>query len=183
MEPQGLAAFSFGQGPGSTPGGTNKALAWQMAQLLKYSNNKPTNLPIILAQWEIAKELQEVYGVAVDCVASPNPSGSYLSTFGVMEQFAYCLENRSIDSIVIIAHPDHAVRCGKTAEHFGYMAYSSPNSTVPWVRFKCDDNGYDAQSTQAWTTSRANYVPHELAARAKLVASGQISFLDKRTIS
>lgn len=34
---QGLAAFSFGQGPGSTPGGTNKALAWQMAQLLKVS--------------------------------------------------------------------------------------------------------------------------------------------------
>jgi hypothetical protein len=146
-----------------------------------------------MLQWEIAQSLEEGYGIKADFVARVDADGNYLSTFGVMEQIAAVLPAYS--TVALVAHPDHAVRCGKVVQHFDMTALGTDHlqlrrdgggggagagaggaGGVPWERFGCDVHGYSAKSIQPWTTSRANYLMHEIKNRPDMVIAGEIDF-------
>lgn len=181
-----IVGFSFGQGPmresgKPAPGATNKALAWSIKQLLIEFESAGRPRPEIAVQWEIAEVLADTYGIRADVIASVDADGNYLSTFGVMQQIAPVLQAQQIQSITLVAHPDHAVRCGKVCVHFNISVlgteFLAPDGTnMPWSQFGCDVNGYSADSLQLWTRSRNQYLMTEFWLRPKGVSSGQISF-------
>lgn len=88
-----IVGFAFAQGPSDqsgrpTPGQTNRGLAWSVAALVREFVAAGRPRPKIMLQWEIAQLLLETHGIKADVVATVDTSGNYLSTFGVMEQFA-----------------------------------------------------------------------------------------------
>mmetsp|Transcript_7427 Transcript_7427/g.8568 ORF Transcript_7427/g.8568 Transcript_7427/m.8568 type:complete len:314 (+) Transcript_7427:257-1198(+) len=169
-----VLAFAFGQGMDDTPGGTNEGLAWGIHQLLERYKAEALEAPLVLAQVEVSDALQQLYNIHANFTARPN--GTYLTTYGVMDQFSNQLAPNHITQVVVVAHKDHAIRCAKTAEHFNYTVLGTFTSRIPWTQFGCDSNGYDPKSTQAWTRDRAHYLMHELMARPKMMEAGQISF-------
>jgi len=179
-----IVGFAFGQGPknkhGSpTPGATNKGLAWTVVSLLKEYEQEGRPRPKVMLQWEIAQVLREEYGIQADVVAYVDASGNYLSTMGVMQQFVPRLAPMGIRTVAVVAHPDHAVRCGKVVQHFNYTAlgtrYLLPGG-VPWDKFGADIFGYDPASIQEWTVSQPTYIRYELSVRPKMALAGEIDF-------
>ena len=135
--------------------------------------------PKVMVQWEIAQVLWEEHGIRADVSATVDAEGNYLSTYGVMEQLAVALDAAGIRTVALVAHPDHSVRCGKVVQHFNVTALGTPllrGEGVPWERFGCDADGYDAKSTQPWTTKRSRYLLHELKNRPAMVIAGQVDF-------
>ena len=183
-EATAIVGFSFAQGPlvdgTPTPGGTNRALAWSVARLLANYAAAGKPRPQVMVQWEIAQVLWEEHGVRADVSATVDAEGNYLSTYGVMQQIAVALRAAGIHTVALVAHPDHAVRCGKVVQHFNVTALGSEmlhaEGGVPWARFGCDDDGYDATSSQPWTTSRTRYLLHELKARPAMVIASEVDF-------
>ena len=183
-EAAAIVGFSFAQGPADdkgrpTPGGTNRALAWMVATMLEEYASAGRPRPKVMVQWEIAQVLWEEHGIRADVSATVDAEGNYLSTYGVMEQLAVALDAAGIRTVALVAHPDHGVRCGKVVQHFNVTALGTPllrGEGVPWERFGCDADGYDAQSTQPWTTTRSRYLLHELKNRPAMVIAGQVDF-------
>eukprot|EP00009_Paramoeba_aestuarina_P001699 CAMPEP_0201520714 /NCGR_PEP_ID=MMETSP0161_2-20130828/12207_1 /ASSEMBLY_ACC=CAM_ASM_000251 /TAXON_ID=180227 /ORGANISM="Neoparamoeba aestuarina, Strain SoJaBio B1-5/56/2" /LENGTH=334 /DNA_ID=CAMNT_0047919183 /DNA_START=261 /DNA_END=1265 /DNA_ORIENTATION=- len=183
-EAKAIVGFSFAQGEvidgTPSPGGTNYALAWSIVQLLAEYEAAGRDRPQVMVQWEIAQVLWEEYGIVADVNASIDAEGNYLSTYGVMEQLVAPLQEAKIDTITLVAHPDHAVRCGKVVQNFNVTAVGTQllraDGGIPWSTFGCDEYGYDKLSTQPWTTERVKYLMHELRARPDMVSQGQISF-------
>ena len=183
-EATAIVGFSFAQGPAAngtpTPGGTNRALAWSVARLLDDYAAAGKAPPQVMVQWEIAQALLEEHGIRADVSATVDAQGHYLSTYGVMEQLAVALGQASIRTVVLVAHPDHAVRCGKVVQHFNITALGTQMlrapGGIPWVDFGCDADGYDPMSTQPWTTARARYLLHELRSRPAMVIAGEVDF-------
>ena len=181
-----IVGFAFAQGaPDSadgppTPGGTNRGLAWSVVQLLDAYARAGRPRPLVMVQWEIAQVLWEEHGVRADVSATVDAEGNYLSTYGVMAQLATALDESGVRSVALVAHPDHAVRCGKVVQHFNVTAigtaFLGEGGGIPWDRFGCDADGYDAASTQPWTTGRARYLLHELKNRPAMVIAGQVDF-------
>ena len=181
-----IVGFAFAQGaPDSadgppTPGGTNRGLAWSVVQLLDAYARAGRPRPLVMVQWEIAQVLWEEHGVRADVSATVDAEGNYLSTYGVMAQLATALDDAGVRSVALVAHPDHAVRCGKVVQHFNVTAigtaFLGEGGGIPWDRFGCDADGYDAASTQPWTTGRARYLLHELKNRPAMVIAGQVDF-------
>ena len=177
-----IVGFSFGQGPDKdgkpTPGNTNVGLAWSMAQMLNEYQAAGRERPLVMVQWEIADILKDVHGITADEVASVDADGNYLSTYGVMEQLAIALKRHEIDTVALVAHKDHAVRCGKVVQHFNVSALGTPylSTAIPWDDFGCDQHGYWQLSAQPWTRSRSKYLMHEIWVRPRMVEQGQIDF-------
>jgi hypothetical protein len=162
-----------------TPGATNEALAWSVSALVKEFDAAGRTRPKIMLQWEIAQSLEETYGIKADFVARVDAEGNYLSTFGVMKQIAAKLPVYS--TVALVAHPDHAVRCGKVVQRFNMTASGTAHlqlkgGVVEWTQFGCDVHGYSVKSIQPWTTSRTNYLMHEIKNRPDMVIAGQIDF-------
>jgi len=166
-----IVGFSFGQGANLSPGGTNRALAWQVAQL-KHTN---PGLKMVL-QWEIADALQQEFKMTADLRISPLPD-SYLSTYGVAEQAAEYLAAHP-GTVSLVAHPDHALRCALNLLQppIGVASVWPRMEGLPAAQYGVDDRYYDPLSAQAWCRNRSVYVPHELTSRASGVLAGEISF-------
>jgi len=155
-----IFAFSFGLGKNNSPGQINKALAY-----VTMSIHEKTSLPIF-AQWEIAEELKLV---DIKTSFSAYPKNGFLNTKGVIDQFLTHGKNQKIKKVIIVAHPDHQLRCGELLKKLGYKVYF-PRITeyLPrdsWKHFNCDNFGYWKDSAQPWTTSRELYVKHEIYVR------------------
>ena len=131
--------------------------------------------------------LWEEYGVVANISATVDAEGNYLSTYGVMQQVVRALNVAEINTITLVAHPDHAVRCGKVVQHFNVTALGTnllrADGGIPWEQFGCDGGGYDAMSTQPWTTERVKYLMHELKVRPNMVSEGQIDFSNDHFIA
>merc|ERR1712086_152404 len=65
-----IVGFSFGQGKmrngKPTPGGSNTALAWSIAQLINEYEENGLPRPKVMDQWEIADVLLSVHGITAD---------------------------------------------------------------------------------------------------------------------
>ena len=153
-----IVGFAFAQGAPDgadgppTPGGTNRGLAWSVVQLMR---TRAEGRAARDGAGEIAQVLWEEHGVRADVSATVDAEGNYLSTYGVMAQLATALDDAGVRSVALVAHPDYAVRCGKVVQHFNVTAigtaFLGEGGGIPW-EFGCDADGYDAASTQPWTT-------------------------------
>ncbi len=158
-----IVAFSFGQGAGNTPGGTNRALA---AIIKAITDIHP--IPVF-AQWEIADALAEL-GVEVEETAVPQQG--YLSTRGVWQQIStkFIHPYPNIQNIILIAHPDHQYRCRHIIKESGFNTKTPTIINYPpngWAHYGCDPHGYNPSSTQPWTQNRPAFIKYELAIRFK----------------
>ncbi|MFQ5875448.1 MAG: hypothetical protein ACE5JL_16860, partial [Dehalococcoidia bacterium] len=159
-----------------TPGGTNQALASVIENVLRRHRVR------VFAQWEIADALR-AKGMAEDFRAVPQEG--YLSTQGVWDQFRKEFDRlgMGIRKSILVAHPEHMFRCQWLIgmDNIGVLI---PNEAFGpcggWSEFGCDVYGYDPKSVQPWTTSRGEFVGHEIAARLNALRDRKSSF-DTRT--
>lgn len=142
------------------PGPVNEKLA---AAVMRTRADR--DIPVY-AQTEIAQVLTERYGLA-DVVEIPpdrKADGTlvYLSTDGVAAKVKALRGASAIsDTVGIIAFADHQWRSVYTTRANGLAAYAPAGITMPAT--------YDPQSGQAWTRSRAAYLPTDYAARLALL--------------
>lgn len=161
VAPDLALCFSFGQGPDGMPGGTNRALAAFVARSI---SAPAAGGPRILAQWEIAREL-EGFGVAI--AHSVEPTGGYITSQDVLNQFvAHSPPGLAGGGfVVVVAHPDHAWRCWALVVLAGYVNVVVPEIRTPsatnWEPYGCDAYGYDPTSVQPHTTSKLMFWPYE----------------------
>lgn len=138
------------------PGPTNEALAGVAAGFVA---RRP--VPII-AQWEVAHVLD---GLGVPDVVSvepdhaPDGSVVYLSTAAVVAKGLRLAAEVGIEvgRAGILSHADHAQRCVLTAAAAGMIAAVPEGVRLP--------TGYDTESGQPWTRSRAEFIPLDLWGR------------------
>ena len=160
---EAVVAFSFGRGARGTPGRTNRALAALTRRICQFRR-----VPVF-AQWEIADVLVGL-GEAVAYTAVPTTT--YLSTKGVWAQFqhAWAQQNRTFNTIILVAHPDHQYRCYTLLSQAGYtVLVSEVDKFLPegWVAYGCDPHGYDPNSIQPWTRNRRAFIRYEIGVRLK----------------
>ena len=153
--PSAIFAFAFGQGVNGTPGRTNEALAAVILELLA-----TYPLPLFV-QWEIGDALRDSEtAVAYRAV----PQDGYLSTRGVLAQYTEAWQEKfsvaAETAVFLIAHPDHRPRCWDLLLEAGFQP-SIPTISIPWQQFGCDQFGYDPDSVQPWTRSRAAFLAYE----------------------
>jgi hypothetical protein len=82
----------------------------------------------------------------------------YLSTWGVVRAIPNDLRDKSL---VVVAHPDHAYRCGAL---LAAVLKRDP------LYANCRGVGYDAESAQPWTRSRDAFLAYEVKARIDALA-------------
>jgi hypothetical protein len=117
----------------------------------------------VYAQTEIATQLQAA-GVpdvtSIDPVTAPDGTVTYLSTAGVAEQTMSKAQaaGAALGTVGVVGFSDHAVRCVLTARKAGMTAAAVPKG----MRLP---RGYDAESNQPWTRTRAAYLPTDLLGR------------------
>lgn len=148
------------------PGPTNEQLA---DAVYKLYSQRPVS---IYAQWEIARFLTSKYQltnvVSIEPIFTPGGKIEYLSTLGVMQQVVIKAKGAAnLGTCAVIGHHDHVRRCVMTAESCGIRAFKPEGITLP--------TEYDPESGQAWTRSRALYVPVDLAARLQMAAQRNIT--------
>jgi hypothetical protein len=98
--------------------------------------------------------------VSIDPVTNPDGTVTYLSTAGVAEQATSKAQaaGEELGTVGVVAFSDHAVRSVLTARKAGMTGAAVPKSmTLP--------RGYDPESNQPWTRSRAAYLPTDLIGR------------------
>lgn len=156
-----IVAFAFGNRiddvGNRTPGPINKQLADVVASLYAQF------LCQVIAQWEIAQVLSN--RISTEKLISINPlydsaadQVNYLSTTGVLEQAFEFLHDTQ--TIYVVAHRDHLVRCLQTAQRMGFDAVSDSE------KMPID---YDPQSSQAWTRNRETYLVSDMISRLAAV--------------
>ncbi len=165
-EEQGVLCFSFGQGRELTAGASNRALAAFVSWTLAGGEARPT----ILAQWEIAREL-ETFGIQV-AYSAEQDGQDYLTTKDVIRKFVeWSVENYMWPQfannlpVAIVAHPDHAWRCWALAMDAGYndafvVDFDSSECCL-WEDFDCTVDGYDKFSVQPHTRRREMFLAYE----------------------
>lgn len=141
------------------PGPTNEELAREAAAFVA---RRP--VPII-AQWEAARVLDElgVPGViSVEPDHDADGSVVYLSTAGVLEKGIRMAAEAGVDvgRAGLLGHADHVIRCLLTATAVGMTAVVPESVRLPI--------GYDPESGQEWTRSRASFVAVDLWVRSLL---------------
>jgi hypothetical protein len=141
------------------PGPTNEELARLAAEFV-------AEHPVpVIAQWEVARVLKEL---GVENVISVEPDVAadgaviYLSTYGVAEKGLRlaAAAGVTVGHAGVLCHADHAVRCVLTARAAGITADVPEGAALP--------AGYDLESGQEWTRSRATWIPVDLFGRSLL---------------
>jgi len=154
LAPEALVVFSFGNQFDDAgellPGPVNLEMATLADRWVE-----STGVPVI-AQWEVADEMA-ASAVRVGVVESDDGSVEYLSTAGVAGQVYTVLGKPTARRVAVLAMADHAVRCCRALEHFGFTAGVPEGVELPSV--------YDAASGQPWTRDRAAYVAIDILAR------------------
>jgi hypothetical protein len=162
-----LVVFSFGNRIGTAgdlqAGPMNEAIATQAFKFaLKHE------VPVY-AQTEIALQLQAAGMhdvISIDPVTAADGTTTYLSTAGVAEQVTSKAQaaREQLGTVGVIAFADHAARAVLTAREAGMTGAAVPKG----VRLP---RGYDPESNQAWTRSRAAYLPTDLIGRLTTLAT------------
>jgi len=141
------------------PGPTNEELARVAADFV-------ARMPVpIIAQWEVARVL-ETLGVprviSVEPDQADDGSVNYLSTAGVLAKGGRLAAEAGIviGKAGVLGQADHASRCVITAKAEGLDAAIPAGVRLP--------SGYDPESGQPWTRSRAVYLSVDLMARTVL---------------
>ena len=164
-----IYAFAFGQGKEGTPGETNTALAWVVREL-----HRDTLRPVF-AQREIAEALK---GHGIKVTHRTVQAGDYIDTKSALDQLSKRGAAVSGKKIVVVAHPDHQLRCGELLKKYNaHPVFPKIGDYLPkrgWAAFGCDRYGYSGRSTQKWTTKRVIYVRHEIYARIVSYYRGDI---------
>jgi len=145
--------FAFGTA------GTNEGLAFAIEH---WAAAQPAGRgrPPMFLQWEIADCLQgdmEADEASELVVARPLP-GEYLSTVGVLNQFASVWGERGFRRVAVCAQRDHLGRCISLVEGIGFEAVPVSDDCVNWSQYRCDDYGYDMRSQQPWTRVRWRFL-------------------------
>jgi len=173
FEPGGvdaIVAFSCGLGVNDRPGRINTGLASFIRTLREQGCRAP-----ILAQWEIAEALCE-QGIPVQFRATRR--NGYLSTSGVWEQFTECPELPKGGGVLLIAHPDHFLRCvrliQKSQKGLKIVVPNREDVLQELRRNGCDKDGFDRDSVQDWTTSKPKFIRHEVSSRLFAFSKGEI---------
>ena len=172
-----IVGFSFGKGHGSSPGNTNRALAWTVNELYKQI---PADVKIPLCiQHEIAQVVDTKYSLPVCAIQQKH---TYMSTLDIAKECSRILRQYQIHEAILVAHPDHAIRCAHALKQMGIIrVHSTPflqSGSVPWKRFNCDKYGYSHTSTQPWTRNRKDYRVHDkhmfITKRIQLIRNHQV---------
>ena len=143
------------------PGPTNAELA-RIASAFVAEHPVP-----VIAQWEVAREL-EALGVpnviSVEPDLAEDGTVTYLSTAGVTEKGLRLAAEAGMPPghAGVLCHADHAVRCLMTARAAGLTADVPEGVDLP--------TAFDPESGQAWTRSRAAWVPVDLLGRSLFAA-------------
>ncbi len=149
-----LIGLSFGRRK-ATPGNSNKRLAAVIAAIqekMKSVGHAP--LPMILQ-----KEVDDAYRQHGDywitglrsfsIYRNEKDKDGYLDSYEVLRQAWIIMKKEGWEKAVIVAHPDHWLRCAAIAKWFGMEVVS--NSAL---RVQLSTVGYDPQSVQFWTRKR-----------------------------
>ena len=101
--------------------------------------------------------------ISVEPDVATDGSVVYLSTAGVTAKGLRLAADAglAVGHVGVVAHIDHAVRCLLTARAAGLAADVAADMALP--------TAYDPQSGQAWTRSRAAFIPLDLLGRTLLV--------------
>lgn len=160
-EAEVVIASSFGgKDPGNGDCKSNIFLANLANEL-----HEEYGIPII-AQWEIGglsnSTLKIIWGSRF--------KGEYLDTFEVAYQAAKKCKELGIKKVLVLAHPDHALRCKWVLEEIGKKLKLKLKVSI------IDASGcpYDPQSNQKWTRSARKFIPREILARLMYLAQGKI---------
>lgn len=143
------------------PGPTNEALARAAADVV-------VDHPVpVVAQWEVARELQKL-GVAdvisVEPDTAPDGSVVYLSTAGVADKGLRQLTAAGTEpgQAGVLCFRYHAERCVLTARAAGLTTDVPEGADLP--------SKFDPKSGQDWTRSLETWIPVDLAGRTVLKA-------------
>ncbi|WP_120520507.1 hypothetical protein [Arthrobacter celericrescens] len=135
------------------PGPVNEALADTIAAM-----RKQKNVPVF-AQWEIARFLENKYGMdrvtSIEPVIAADGTITYLSTDGVAAQVV-ALRGTS-GTAGVVGFRDHVKRCVQTTRDRGMTAFAPAGAEMP--------GDYDLQSGQPWTRRRDLYLLHDMYAQ------------------
>ena len=156
-----IVAFSFGNRIGADgliePGPINRQLAVAATKA-----NAMTGATVV-AQWEIARILlgqplppAEIIH-SIDPVSRPDGTVHYLNTAGVARAVAELLAAPAGGAVAVVAHTDHAARCGDELGRRSLRAGVLAGVELP--------TGYDPLSGQPWTRSPSRYLAHEARVR------------------
>lgn len=158
---QAIIGQSFGITSDTVPGNSNDALAD-----VGFSVSKEYGVPLVL-QWEIALAVRQRHNLILDSektVFKHVVDGKYLDTYEVVRQSREICKKLGIETVGILAHPDHVWRVALTAQKIGFNVVILDTKGVP----------YNEESNQPWTRSRKNFLPRELIVRLLYLLKGWI---------
>ncbi|WP_199155534.1 hypothetical protein [Chromobacterium sp. ASV23] len=167
-----IVALAFGNRVSAagetTPGPINELLAQSVQQLRARAPYAP-----VYAQWEIARYLQQKYGmgqvVSIEPEIDENGQVIYLSTEGVIKkaiEFAGG-DPGKMGTVGVIGHRDHIKRCVKLARDLKLNAFMPADVELPVA--------YDSQSGQKWTRRRDLYLGQDMSVQMYMLSQNAIA--------
>jgi len=146
----GIVAFSFGLRE-NEPNPCNVRLAEEVIR----AAHEVGSQVCIVAQWEIARALQE-WGLVADVVVDPVP-GKYLGSADVAMRAKEAFQSAGVQECVVIAQPFlHLSRCKRLMEMAGFRPRDMAIGRI----------GFDSQSTQWWTRGPIRLLLYAVLQRA-----------------
>ncbi len=122
--------------------------------------NKKYRIPII-AQSEIGDLLKNT---PIKIIKKSRKKGKYLDSYEVAYQAIKICKKLGIKKVLVLAHPDHALRCKWTVEKLGLSTKTIDTTGCP----------YDPLSNQYWTRSAWKFIPREILARLMYLVQGKM---------
>ncbi|MEI7513617.1 MAG: hypothetical protein WCJ74_03290 [bacterium] len=127
-------ACSFGSGRAN----------FRLAEAAERIVTKEETKCVIIAQWEVARELEK-QNIPILHVVEPNTSGAYLDTIDVWNEAKICLALYDAVEIIIVAQPFiHGIYIERMIEKDGYQVCHKYDREIGRI-------GFDSESQQWWT--------------------------------
>lgn len=154
-----IIAVSFGtRKPPDGNGESNSALAWLTA-----GYRKSHRLPVV-TQGEISdcRAFRKVPPSLV--VYEHRERGKYLDTYEALAQAVEYCRNQGFTKALLVAHPQHMLRCKMVLEKKGIVVLPADTRRVP----------YDPLSAQIWTRNAMLFTLREIPVRLMYLLKGWV---------
>ena len=159
-----IVALSFGAGP--VP--ANYAISLVVEKL--YDCAPANEKPILILQEEIAENLKEClerWHVIHEVVKKDG----YIGTYEVLTKAKETMEERGVDSAILVAHPAYYPRVEATAKKLGFKLERPSKGDLMYIP-------YNAIDLQRWTNSPLKWWAREVPARLLYFLKRYIRFRD-----